>query len=156
MENDIAAGDPNESRAAAEILKELQADQERLAERTQAPRWLAPGFGVLAALYVLMPALPGDPRSSGFVTTALVVGIAMVYLSYRTTGVKFARLGVQARLALAGAVIGTLIFFSVALGLAALNLHWWIIAPATATFCLVLWLTRVSFSSIRKTLTHAR
>jgi hypothetical protein len=156
MENDIASGDPHESRAAAEILDELQADQKRLADRTQAPRWLAPGFGVLAALYVLMPALPGEPRSGGFVTTALIVGIVMVYLSYRTTGIKFSRFGTSAWLALAGAVIGTLVFFSVALGLAALNLHWWIILPAAATFGLVLWLTRVIFASMRKTLTDGR
>jgi hypothetical protein len=156
MENDIAPGDPNESRTAAEILDELDADRQRLAERTQAPSWLAPGFGLLAALYVLMPALPGEPRSSGFVTTALIVGIAMVYLSHRTTGLKFSRFGAQAWLALSGAVLGTLILFSVALGLAALDLHWWIIVPAAATFGLVLWLSRVVFSSMRKSLSHGR
>jgi len=156
MENDIASGDPNESRAAAEILGKLQSDREQLAQRTQAPRWLAPGFGVLAGLYVLIPALPGNRPETGFVTTALVVGIVMVYASRRITGIKFARFGVQAWFALAGAVIGTLIFYSVALGLVASGLNWWVVAPAAATFGLVLWLTRVIFSSMRKTLDRDR
>jgi hypothetical protein len=156
MENDIASGDPNESRAAADILGELQADRARLAQRTQAPRWLAPGFGVIAGLYVLIPALPGDRPGTGFVTTALVVGIVMVYASRRITGIKFARFGAQAWFALAGAVIGTLALFSVALGLVSLDLHWWVVAPAAAAFGLVMWLTGVIFSSMRKNLDRDR
>lgn len=156
MENDIASSDPNESRTAAEILGELQADRARLAQRTRAPRWLAPGFGVIAGLYVLIPGLPGSRPETGFVTTALVVGIVMVYLTRQATGIKFARFGARAWFALAGAVIGTLILYSVALGLVASELQWWVAAPAVAAFGLVFVLIRVIFSSMRKNLDHGR
>jgi hypothetical protein len=156
MENNFSPSDPNESRAAAELLDELQADRERLARRSEAPRWLAPGFGLLAGLYVAGPALPGEPRSGGFVTTAIIVGIVMVFLSSRATGVKFSRFGPRAWVAFAGAVLGGLFFFSVSLGLVSLGLHWWVIVPAAATFALVVWLTRVMSSSMRRNLNRER
>jgi hypothetical protein len=156
MENNISAGDLNEPRAAADLLDELQADRQRLARRAEAPRWLAPAFGLLAGLYVAAPALPGDPRSGVFVTMGIILGIVLVFLSSRATGVKFSNLGLQGWAAFTGAVAGGLLFFSVSLGLVSLGLHWWVIVPAAATFALVLWLTRVMSSSMRKNLSSDR
>jgi hypothetical protein len=156
MENNFASGEPNPRRAAAELLDDLQADQERLAERAEAPRWLAPGFGLIAALYVAAPALPGEPRSNGIVTTCIIIGVVLVYLSSRATGIKFSRFGLRAWLAFAGALVGTLVLFSFSLGLVSLDSHWWVAATAAAAFALVFWLTRLIFSSMREALNRGQ
>jgi hypothetical protein len=156
VENNFSANDPTAPRVAAELLDELQADRQRLARHAEAPRWLAPGFGLLAGLYVAAPALPGEPRSGGFVTMAIIIGVLLVYLSSRATGVRFSRFGLAGWAAFSGAVVGGLIFFSVSLGLVSLGLHWWVIVPAAATFALVLWLTRAMLASMRRNLNRDR
>ncbi len=88
--------------------------------------------------------------------TALVAGILLVGLSYRATGIKFTRFGVQAWAAFAAAVLGSLALFSVSLGFAASGLFWWIVIPAVVAFVLVFWLASLIFSSMRERLHHVR
>ena len=146
----------DDARIVAGLLEELQADRARLVEKVQAPKWLAPGFGLIAASYVTTPAFPGEGAGDFVLITALVAGLLLVALSYRITGIKFTRFGVQAWAAFAAALLGTLALFSVSLGLAATGLIWWIAVPAVVAFVLVFWLASLIFSTMRERLRHVR
>lgn len=148
--------EPGESQVVSEILDELQADRDRLAQRFRAPKWLAPGFGLVAAVYVSTPALPGQRTSDFILIAAVVVGILLVGNTYRATGIKMSRFGLPEWVAFAASVLGSLVLFSVSLGLAASGLYWWIAAPVCVAFVMVFALTRVILSSMRERLRHAR
>lgn len=156
MENNLVPSGPDDARVVAGLLDELQADRARLVEKVRAPKWLAPGFGLIAASYVMTPAFPGEGAGDFVLSTALVAGILLVVLSYRVTGIKFTRFGVQAWAAFAAAVVGSLALFSVSLGLAASAVLWWIAIPAVVAFVLVFWLASLIFSSMRERLRHVR
>ena len=156
MENNLTPSWPDDARVVSGLLEELQADRARLVEKVRAPKWLAPGFGFIAASYVMTPAFPGEGAGDFVMVTAPVAGILLVALSYRATGIKFTRFGVQAWLAFAAAVVGSLALFSVSLGLAASGLFWWIAVPAVVAFVLVFWLASLIFSTMRERLHHVR
>ncbi|MCY7289441.1 MAG: hypothetical protein LH624_14645 [Cryobacterium sp.] len=156
MENNMVPSGQDDARIVAGLLEELQADRARLVEKVRAPKWLAPGFGLIAASYVTTPAFPGEGAGDFVLITALVAGLLLVALSYRITGIKFTRFGVQAWAAFAAAVLGTLALFSVSLGLAATGLIWWIAVPAVVAFVLVCWLASLIFSTMRERLRHVR
>ncbi|TFC94460.1 MULTISPECIES: hypothetical protein [Cryobacterium] len=156
MENNLTPSGPDDARVVSGLLEELQADRARLVEKVRAPKWLAPGFGLIAASYVMTPPFPGEGAGGFVLSTALAAGILLVALSYRVTGIKFTRFGVQAWAAFAAAVVGTLALFSVSLGLAASGLVWWIAIPAVVAFVLVCWLASLIFSSLRERLHYVR
>lgn len=156
MENNLTPSGPDDARVVSGLLEELQADRARLVEKVRAPKWLAPGFGLIAASYVMTPAFPGEGAGNFVMVTAPVAGILLVVLSFRVTGIKFTRFGVQAWAAFAAAVLGSLALFSVSLGLAASGLLWWIAVPAVVAFVLVFWLASLIFSSMRERLRHVR
>ena len=156
MENNVAPSGPDDARVVSGLLEELQADRARLVRKVRAPKWLAPGFGLIAASFVMTPAFPGGGAGGFVLSTALVAGILLVGLSCRVTGIKFTRFGVQAWAAFAAAVVGTLALFSVSLGLAATGLILWIAVPAVVAFVLVFWLASLIFSTMRERLRHVR
>jgi len=156
MENNFGPIRSMDPEGAAALLDDVQGDRTRLTQRVRTPKWVGPGFGFIAALYVATPAVPGNWAGSFVLAMALVAVIVMVHLSHRATGVRFSRLGLQAWAAFAAATLGTLALFSVALGFAATNLHWLIIAPACAAFGLSSWLAKVFFSSMRQGLARVR
>ena len=156
MENNMVPSGPDDARIVAGLLEELQADRARLVEKVRAPKWLAPGFGLIAASYVMTPTFPGEGAGGFVLITALVAGILMVGLSYRLTGIKVTRFGVQAWVAFASAVLGSLALFSVSLGLAVTGLFWWIAVPAAVAFVWVFWLASLIFSTMRERLHHVR
>lgn len=155
MENKMPPGEPGELQNVSGILDELQADRDRLVQRFRAPKWLAPGFGLIAAAYVSTPALPGERTNNFVLIAALVIGILLIGNTYRATGIKISRFGVLEWVALAASVLGSLVLFSLSLGLAASGLYWWIAAPAGAAFVMVLLLASVIFSSMRERLRRA-
>lgn len=156
MENNLAPSGPDDARIVTGLLEELQADRARLVEKVRAPKWLAPGFGLIAASYVMTPAFPGEGARDFVMITAPVAGILLVALSFRVTGIKFTRFGVQAWAAFAAAVAGSLALFSVSLGLVASGLLWWIAIPTVVAFVWVFWLASLIFSSMRERLRHVR
>ena len=156
MENNLAPNGPDDARVVSGLLEELQADRARLVEKVRAPKWLAPGFGLIAASYVMTPAFPGEGAGDFVMVTAPVAGILLVALSFRVTGIKFTRFGVHAWAAFAAAVVGSLALFSVSLGLAASGLLWWIAIPVVGAFVLIFWLAGLIFSLMRERLRHVR
>lgn len=113
-------------------LNELHADRAALAERVTTPWWLAVGFGLIAATYIVTPAFEAD--AAGVVIVAIVISIALIVAYQRTIGMKLGRIGARAWLALAGGMIVLLGLYSVSLGLASLQLHWWVAVPTVVGF----------------------
>lgn len=117
-----------------DLLNELDADRASLASRVRTPWWLAAGFGLIAASYVVIPAFDGN--SAGVLIAAIVLSIAML-TAYRTlVGVKLGSLGPLPWLLLALGVGGVLGLYVVALALASLNLQPWIALPTVVAFAL--------------------
>lgn len=128
-------------------LNELDADRATLAERVTTPWWLAAGFGLIAATYIVAPAFDG--RSAGVTIAALVISIALIATYQRTIGMKLGRVGGRAYLALAGGLVVLLGLYSVSLGLASLELRWWIAVPTAVAFAIGALLT-VLFTTIAR------
>jgi len=156
MENNIIPSESSNSRFVPDIFDDLEADRARLVEHFRAPKWLAPGYGLIAAAYVSIPAFPDEPTGDFVLIAAVIVGFLLVGNAYRATGIKISRFGAREWAAFAAAVLGSLVLHSVSLGLASLGLRWWIAASASAAFVLVLWLTRLIFSSLRERLRNDR
>lgn len=115
-----------------DLLAELDADRSALAERVRTPWWLAGGFGLIAACFVVRPAFGG--ALNAVVLTCAFLAFALLSCYRAVTGVKLARLGAAPwLLALAGLVV-VLALFSVALGLASFDLHGWIAVPTVLAF----------------------
>jgi hypothetical protein len=156
MENNMVPGESGNSRVVPDIFDELEADRARLVQHFRAPKWLAPGYGLIAAAYVSIPAFPGEPTRNFVLIAAVIAGFLLVGNAYRATGIKISRFSVREWAAFAVAVLGSLVLHSVSLGLAASGLPWWIAAPACAAFVLVLWLASVMFASMRERLRNVR
>lgn len=115
-----------------DIVSELDADRSALADRVRTPWWLAAGFGLIAACFVVRPA-SGGQLNAVFIA-CLVFALSLLACYRAATGVKLARLGAAPwLLALAGLAV-VLALYSVALGLASFDLHGWIAAPTALAF----------------------
>ncbi|NOJ60692.1 hypothetical protein [Arthrobacter sp. 260] len=132
MENNLPPSTADQPRSATALLADVDKDRSALIHRMTAPRWAAPAFGALAALCVASPAA-GDNRS-GNSALLIIVGILVVYLYQRTTGVRLASIGWTAWLIYAATLVFCLLMLSVSLGLVSFDLFWWVIAPAAAAF----------------------
>ena len=135
-------------------LNELDADRAALAEWVRTPWWLAAGFGLIAAAYVVVPAFDG--RSAGVTIGALVMSIVLITTYHRTIGVKLGRVGARAWLLLGGGVILLLGLYSLSLGLASLELRWWIAAPTVAAFAIGALLTVLFTTTARERMRDVR
>jgi predicted branched-subunit amino acid permease len=142
---------------AAQALKELSADRDRLAAGIRAPWLLLAGFGAVAAWWVSAAAAtsPGEdydsPAISGLV---LAIVLVIIHLIRRETGVRFKSMGLQAGLALAGIVAGCLALFSISLGLVSFGLHWAVALTSITAFALTTWLASVAYRSAAQNLRH--
>jgi|ERR1035437_2681894 hypothetical protein len=154
MENNMVSDESGNPRLASQVFDELQSDRERLAEHFRAPKWLAPGFGLIAAAYVSTPAFPGRQADDFVLIVALVACILLVSNYRRATGVKISRFGAREWVVFAASVLSSLGLLSVSLGLAAAGLQGWIAAPAFAAFALMTWLASLIYSSMRERLRH--
>lgn len=135
----------------------LSADRDRLAAGIHVPWPLLAGFGAVAAGWVGAAAgtTPGEgyqPPGVGLLGVALV--LVIVYSIQRKTGVRFAKMGWQAELALVSIAVGCLVLFSISLGLVSLGLHWAVILTAAAAFVLTTWLAGVAYHSALRTIRH--
>jgi len=138
----------NRPDATNSLLAELAADRATLADRAKPPRWLAPGFGLIAAAYVIGPAL-GEGYRTSIPVLAFIAAVVLVALYYRATGIRISRVGAAGWGILAGALIGSLVLLSVSFGLVSFGLHWWVIVTAVVAFALVTWLaTRFTASAV--------
>lgn len=150
MDSD-GSGNP---RVVSQVFDELQSDRQRLAEHVRAPKWLAPGFGLIAFTYVSTPAFPGERPGNFVLVVALVASILLTGSLQRATGIKISAFGAREYAVYAASVLGVLGLFSVSLGLAAAGLQGWVAATAFAAFALVTWLASVIYSSMRERLRH--
>jgi len=132
MENNLHPSSQNEPGSAAALLADVDNDRSALIGRMDAPQWVAPTFGAIAALCVASP-VAGDNRS-GHLSLLIIVGVLVVYLYHRATGVKLSRIGGTAWLIYAATLIFCLILLSVSLGLVSFALYWWVAAPIAAAF----------------------
>jgi hypothetical protein len=102
------------------------------------------------SIYVATPALP-DTINRGFVGTSLVILGVIVTTGYqRATGVKLLRFRAFELLLFAAALLATLFFFSVSLGLAASGLPWWIVASVVASFAVATGLAHLVAASMQR------
>jgi hypothetical protein len=150
MENNLLAGAPDQQSDVETLLENLESDRVGLVERLRQPTWLDPSLGALAAIYIATPALP-KTFDHGFVVTTLIIVSILLVLGYeRVTGVKLLRFHAFEGGVFAAAIIATLVFFSVSLGLEASGLPWWIIASTVVGFVVVTLLARLAASSMRE------
>jgi hypothetical protein len=123
---------------AHEVLRQLDADRARLADRLAAPPWLYLLFAVLAAGYVATPAVPSDGGRSTVVGILLAASVLVAAGYHRLSGVRLGRVGPGGAWLLGGALLAVLLLLSTAYGLAASLPPAWVLAPAVAAFAVVL------------------
>ncbi|TFD52168.1 hypothetical protein E3T55_06805 [Cryobacterium frigoriphilum] len=150
MENNLSSGRSNQQSDAAVLLGDLESDRAGLIERLNEPKWFAPTYGALAAIFISTPALP-ETFNRGFVLTSIVVTGVLLVLGYQwVTGIKLLRFRVLEGVLFGIAILTTLFFFSVSLGLAASGLPLWIVASAIAGFLAATGLALLGVSSMRE------
>ena len=115
-----------------DILDDLNADRATLAQRVHTPWWLATGFGLIAACFVVSPATGGN--QTGVIIASVVLSVAMVAGYRKAIGLKLGGLAPWSWLIVVGALLLVLGLFSAALALASLGLHGWIAIPAALAF----------------------
>lgn len=135
---------------ATEALNVLDSDRQRLAQRVRIPWPLMAAFGALSAWAVSTAATtePGanyDPPSTSWL--ALIGILVVAHLVQRETGIRFRSMGAGATWAMLGTIMGSLLMFSVSLGLVAANLRWAVIIPSLAAFALTTGLAMVAYRS---------
>lgn len=123
---------------AGDALQQLDADRARLADRLAAPAWLYLLFAVLAAGYVATPAVPSDGARSTVVGILLAASILVATGYHRLSGVRLGRVGPGGAWLLGGVLLAVLLLLSTAYGLAASLPPAWVLAPAAASFAVVL------------------
>ncbi len=136
------------------LIEDLHSDRQRMAARLSAPRWVAPGFGLVAAAYVTTAAMPSDTWRDGVFVAAVAASLVMLSVYRSTTGIKLSRLGARAVVILLCAVGVTLLMLSVSYGLAAGGLTWWITASTLITFVAVTWFAKMFTAAASKHVSH--
>lgn len=140
----------------AKLLDELNADRADLAERMRAPRWFAPAFGAVAALYAAMPSIPNEGGRDFIFIGTIVASVILASAYYRTTGVKASRFGARGWFLCGAGLLGILVCLSVSYGLAAFGLYWWIVLPALAAFAWATIIVTLITSTLRQRVRDAR
>lgn len=132
MENDTNPTPADDAAAASALLGDLDSDRASFARRLEAPSWLAPAFGILAAAYVAAPAA-GEARS-GSLLVLIILSVVLIHLYRRATGIRVSRIGLPEWLLCGAALLVCLVLLSVSLGLVSFGLNWWVILPAAVAF----------------------
>ena len=149
MENNLPSDRPDQGNDAAVLLGSLKSDRAGLTERLKEARWFAPGLGAIAAIFISTPALL-ESLNRGFVLTSIVMMSVFLVLGYqRATGIRLRAFRLREGALFAIAILTTLVFFSVSLGLAASGFPWWIMAAAIAGFVAATGLVLLGASSMR-------
>lgn len=136
MESNLHDISPPAAEGSQQLLNDLAADRTQLARHIEAPRWLYPVAGLLAAIFIASASIDGDMTRRVVAGLALASIFLLVWGFQRATGVKLSRAGRPAQLILFTHVLALLLLLSVSFGLASLDLHWWIILPALIGFAL--------------------
>ncbi|HWR86763.1 MAG TPA: hypothetical protein VN200_12270 [Rhodoglobus sp.] len=137
-----------------DVLRELDADRAALAARVRTPWWLAAGFGLIAACFVVSPAFDGN--RTGVIIASVVLAVAMIAVYRRSTGVKLPGLGVIPWVVILSATASVLLLFSFSLGLASLDLHGWIAIPTVAAFAIGAGMTVLFTAAARRRMRRVR
>lgn len=147
MASDCEAPTPDE---AAHSLATLSADSDRLVANVKAPWLLLAAFGGIGAWWVSAAAgtTPGANYEAPSSTWLLVIcALIVMYLTQRTTGVRFRKMGSGATWAVVGMVVICLALFSLSLGLTALGMRWAVALTSLAAFGATTWLAGVAYTS---------
>jgi hypothetical protein len=139
-----------------EVVKHLQEDRQRIAERTLLPPWFHPALGAVAATYVGAPALPDSGEQNSGYIFALVATLILIYVTQRKTGIRLGNGGVKGQLAAWSMLIVVLAGFIVTLGLVSSGLNWWAAIPALVVFTAILLLSKFYEKSVRSQINHGR
>lgn len=137
-----------------QLLEELRSDRQAMATRLSGPRWLASGFGVMAAAYVATAAMPSAAWRDAVFVAAVAATLLMLSAYRRTTGIKLSRIGARAVVILLCATGVTLLMLSVSYGLAASGLNWWVAASTLVTFIAVTWFAKLFIAAASKHVRH--
>lgn len=143
-----------ESAEHDKLLEDLRSDRQAMATRLSAPRWLAPGFGAVAAAYVATTAVPSDPWRDAILVAAFAATLVMLSAYRSTTGIKLSRIGARAIVILLGALGVTLFILSVSYGLVAGGLTWWVSASTLITFVVVAWFAKMFIAAAGEHVSH--
>jgi hypothetical protein len=115
-------------------IEQLQIDRNNLSQRSLFPQWFHFAAGVVAALYVISPALPGnEERSSGFLF-AFIATLVLLTIAQKETKIKASSGGLRGSLTILAMLVVILVGYSVALGLVSLGLIMWCSVPALGVF----------------------
>lgn len=144
----------SESENHALGFEHLHRDRQTLAARLGRQRWVGPGLGLVAAVFVASPAGPDDTWRRAIFVAALLASIVLVDRYRRTTGIKLSRVGARATVIYVAALGVSLVLLSVSYGLAASGLSWWITASAVTAFVVVTWLVRLFVAAVADHLSH--
>lgn len=134
--------------AARDALRDLETDRAALAGRIVAPAWLHATFALVAAGYVVLPALDESIRRP--MLWGLVVAVLLLLWAHRRfTGIRPRTVGGRAWAVFAAAAAAALALYSVSLGLVASLSPWWALAPALVCFGAVWW-ANVAFERLTR------
>ncbi|MCT9001660.1 hypothetical protein [Microbacterium memoriense] len=106
----------------------------------------------MAAAFVVIPAFDGN--ANAVIIASVVLTIALVAAYRAKTGIKLSGSGMLPWIIILGGLTLVLALFSVALGLASFDLHWWIAAPAVVAFAAIAALTFVFTKVARERMRH--
>lgn len=147
---------PVSEHQAQKLLEDMTSDRAALADRARAPRWFLAVLAATAATWVASGALADDDVRTG-VSFALTVFFVLVAAMFpRMAGVRVRRFGRRTWLTVLGALVGVLVLFSVALGLAVSVSPSWVVVPATVAFALVYGAGRLTEAIHRAEIRHGR
>jgi hypothetical protein len=116
---------------AQNILDELQRDRAVLSQQAQTPRWFSPAVGLALASWVGSPAV-APARDSAYYLFVVVAVLLLLGAARRSTGVRYAGLGVRGWFFGLALLLAALGLYSASLALVSLSLPWWVIAPTLA------------------------
>lgn len=121
-----------------QTLQDLHQDRASLAQRLVVPWRLHCVVALLVAGFVATPAIGPDTVRSVVVGALSAPIVLLPYGHRRLRGARLRRTGLPGVVLLLALLLGTLLLLSVSFGLVSLLSSWWVLAPATAGFVLVL------------------
>lgn len=141
---------------ASELLGQLETDRETLAAQATTPWWIPVGFGLVGAAYVSIPSFPENGTRSFVLIAAVVASVALIGAYRRATGIRASAVGPKTWFVAALTVVTLLALISISYGLASLDLHWWMIAPAAVAAAAVGALSLLFTTSARERMARVR
>lgn len=136
------------------LLEHLLSDRQAMASRLSSPRWFAPGFGVVAAAFVAIPAIPSDTWAYAAVIAAVATGLSMLIAFRRTTGIKLSCVRARAVLICVGAVSVPLLMLGLLFVLPGSGMTWWITALTVLAYGVVTELVRMFIAATGDHVNH--